>query len=98
MSIIGNLSENGAFASKHVDKGNLVTVLFHLGNLFVGGETKYQHDLTSHSFGNLAKEIPFENGQVTIGCFDKILHRGELWSGIRSCINFNLKKKIWSIS
>ena len=93
MSIIGNLNENGDYVSKHMDKEYFVTALFHVGDPSNGGETKYFTGLISISFGHLAKEISCEHGRLTIGCFDKILCCEEPWSGIRGCINFNLKKK-----
>ena len=83
ISIIGNLNKNGDYVSKHMDKDNFVTTLFHVGDPSNGGETKYFTGLTSKSFG-----------RSTIGNFDKILHCGESWSGICGCINFNLKKKV----
>ena len=54
MGIIGNLKENGDYVSKHVDKEDIVTALFHVGNPSKGSETKYYAGLTSKSFGNLA--------------------------------------------
>ena len=94
MSIIGNLNENGDYTSKHIDKDNFITALFHVGDPSNGGETNYYTGLTNKSFGHLAKEISCKYGRLTIGCFDKILHCGESWSGIRGCIRFNLKKKV----
>ena len=73
---------------------DLVTALFYIGNPSNGGETKYYVGLTSKSFGHLAKEISCEHGRLNIRCFYKILHYGESMSGIRGCINFNLKKKV----
>ena len=92
MSIIGNLNENGDYVSKHMDKEDLVTTLFHVGDPSNGGKTKYYTALTSISFGQLAKEISCQHGQFTLGSFDKILHCGESWRGICGYINFNLKK------
>ena len=83
MGIIDNLNENGDYVSKHMDKEDLVTALFHVGNHSNGGETKHYTGLTSKSFGHLARQISCEHGQLTIGCFDKILHCGESWSDIR---------------
>ena len=77
-----------------MDKEDLVTALFYVGDPSNGGETKYYTVLTSKSFGHLEKEISYQHGRLNIGCFDKILHCGESWSGIRGCINFNLKKKV----
>ena len=92
MNLIGNLNENGDYASKHTDKEDFVTALFHIGDPSNGGETKYYTGLTSKSSGHLAKEISYQHGRLTIGRFDKIPHCGESWSGIRGRINFNLKK------
>ena len=93
MGIIGNLKKNGDYVSKHMDKEDLITASFHVGDPSNRGETKYYSGLTSKSFGHLAKEISCEHEQLTIGCFDKILHCGESWSGIRGCMNFHLKKR-----
>ena len=41
MGIIGNLNENGDHVSEHMDKEDLVTALFHVGDPSNGGETKY---------------------------------------------------------
>ena len=94
MDIIGNWNKNSDHISKHMDKEDFVTTLFHVGDPSNGGGTKYYAGLTSKSFGNLTKEVSCEHGRLTIGCFDKILHCGESWSGICGCINFNLKKKV----
>ena len=94
MGIIGNLNGNCDYVSKHMDKEDLVTALFNVGFPSNGGETKYYNGLTSKSFVNLAKERSYEHGRLTIGCFDKILHCGELCSGVHACMNFNLKKKV----
>ena len=83
MSIIGNLNKNGDYVSKHVDKEDVVTTLFHVGDPSNGDETKYYTGLTSKSFGHLAKEISCQHRRLTIGHFDKILHCGESWSSIR---------------
>ena len=92
MGIIGNLNENGDYVSKHINEGNIVIALFHVGDPSNGSETEYYPGLTNKSFGYLAKETSCQYGQLTIGCFDKILHSGASWSGICGCINFNLKK------
>lgn len=94
MAVIGNLSTNGDLVSKHIDKDDFITVLFHVGQPLYGGGTSYYTGLTSEEFGTLAKHIPCQHGRLTIGCFDKIVHSGEVWEGSRGCINFNVKKKV----
>ena len=39
MGIIDNLSMNGDLVSKHIDKCDLITVLFHVGEMLHGGGT-----------------------------------------------------------
>ena len=90
----GNLNENGEYVSKHMDKEDLLTTLVHIGDPSNGGDNKYYTGLTGKSLGHLVKKISCEHGWLTVGCFDKILHCGELWSGIRGCINFNLKNNV----
>ena len=41
------------------------------------------------------KHIPCQHRRLTIGCFDKIIHCGEVWEGSHGCINFDLKKKVF---
>ena len=48
MSIIDNLNKNGDYVSKHMDKEDLVTALFHVGDPSNGGETKYYNGLTAN--------------------------------------------------
>ena len=97
MAVVGNLSTHGDLMSKHIDKNDFITVLFHIGQLLHGDGTDYYTGLTSDWYGTLTKHIPCQHGRVTIGCSDKIIHSGEVWEGTRECINFNLEKKFLNI-
>ena len=55
--IIGYLNENGDYVSKHMDKEDFVTTLFHVGDPSNVGETKYYAGLTSKSFGHLIMSL-----------------------------------------
>ena len=44
IGIIRNLNEDGDDVSKHIDKEDLVTALFHVGDPSNSGETKYYTD------------------------------------------------------
>ena len=59
-----------------MNKEDVVTALFHVGDPSNGGETKYNTGSTTKSFGHLAKVISCQHVQLTIGRFDKILHYG----------------------
>ena len=92
MAVIGNLRTNSDLVSNHIDKDDFIIVLFHIRQPLYGGGTNYYTGLTSEEYGALTKHIPCQHGRLTIGCFDKNIHSGEVWEGSRGCINFNLKK------
>ena len=97
MAVIGDLSTNGDLVSKHIDRDDLITVLFHIGQPLYGGGTTFYTGLTSDEYGRLTKHIPCLYGCLTIGCFDKIIYSGEAWEGSHWYTNFNLKKKFLNI-
>ena len=51
MAVIGNLSTNGHLVSKHIDKDDFITVLFHVGQPLYGDRTSYYTGLTSDEHG-----------------------------------------------
>ena len=83
--------------SKHVNKEDYVTVLFHLGFSTKGAKINYYFNLTSKNFGELEQQIQCEHGRITIECYDEIVQRAESWEGNCGCINFNLKKRFLDI-
>ena len=93
MSVIGRLQDQGE-VPMHFDEKDYITALVHLGNVKTGGSTQYFNGVSVKNHGHVAKVIPFAHGQIQIGCYNKILHAGEEWTGSRGCINFNLKKII----
>ena len=56
--IMGNLSTNGHLMSKHINRDDFVTVLFHIGQPLYGGGTNCYTGLTSDEYGELTKHIP----------------------------------------
>ena len=87
MAVIGNLSTNGDLVSKHIDRDDFITVIFHIGQPLYGGGTKCYTSLSSDEYGTLTKHVPCQHRRLTIECFDKIIYRGEAWEGSRGCIN-----------
>ena len=83
---------NVDLVSKHIDKGELITVLFHVGQPLRKGATYYYTSLISDAYRKKAKYIPNEHGRFTIRCFDNIIHNDKAWERSHGCINFNLKK------
>ena len=55
MGIIGNLSTNSDLVSKHIDRDDSITILFHTGQPMYGGRTDCYTGLTSEAYGTLAK-------------------------------------------
>ena len=94
MGIIRNMNSVNNEVSKHVDKEDYITVLFHIGFPTKGGETNYYSGLTSKNYCKLEQQIQFEHGRITIGRFHKIVHSAESCVGHRGCINLNLKKMV----
>ena len=92
MGIISNVSSNIDLLSEHIDKGDLIAILFHIGQWLHEGRTDYYIGLTNDEYGILSKHIPCQYGRLTIGCFDKIIQSPEAWEGSRGCINLNVKK------
>ena len=38
----------------------------------------YYTGLTRDGYGILIKHTPYQHGRLTIGCFDRIIHSGEI--------------------
>ena len=97
MGIIGDLSTNDDLGSKHNERDDISTVLFHVGQSLHGGGTDYYTGLTSEVYGTLAKHILCHYGRLTIEYLDKIIQFDKVSEGSRGFINFNLKKKCLNI-
>ena len=50
MAVIGNLSTNDNLVSKHIDRDDFITELFHIGQPLYGGGTNYYTGLTSDEY------------------------------------------------
>ena len=57
LGIFGNMNNLNKEVSKHVDKEDYRTVLFHLGFPTKGGEINYYSSLTSKNFDELEQQI-----------------------------------------
>ena len=53
MGIIGNMNGDNKEATKHIDKHDYITVLFHILFPTKDGETNYYSGLTSKKYGEL---------------------------------------------
>ena len=94
MTVLGNYADSGDGIPAHFDEKDIITALFHIGNVSEGGGTIYYDGRSVSDKGNSMYTIPFKHGRIQIGCYNEVLHEVEAWSGQRGCINFNLKEPI----
>ena len=78
----------------HIDEGDIINAVFHLGIVKSGGSTLYFTTNRKEQKMLMRHDIPFEHGRVQIGLFNKIYHCAQSFQGIRFALNFNVKKKI----
>ena len=81
----------------HLDKDDHITALLSLGSSHIedGGETLYIETSIDVGLLNITKCIPFKNGNLQFGTYDKVLHGARRWSNeMRGVINFSLQKKL----
>ena len=78
---------------KHVDPNDIITVIIHLGDVKDGGETVYYKG-DEKKPGVAKKIVPHLNGNIQIGCYNKILHAQLPYEGRRCSMILNLKEPI----
>ena len=76
----------------HVDEGDIINAVFHLGKLRSGGSTSYFEMDEKTGMIKEKQTIPFQHGRVQIGFYSKIYHCAKSFDGIRFTLNFNVKK------
>ena len=67
MAVKGNLSTNDDLVSKHIDRDDFITILFHIVQPLHGDGTDDYTDLTRDEYRILAKYIPCQHTRLTIG-------------------------------
>ena len=78
----------------HVDDGDIICSVVHLGNVKKGGSTMYFDLLIKSDNMKETCSIIFEHGRIQIVFFDKVYHCVESFEGQRFSLNFNVKRKI----
>ena len=78
---------------KHVDPNDIITVIIYLGDVKDGGETVYYKGDEKNP-GEAIKIVPHNNGNIQIGCYNKILHAQLPYDGRRHSMVLNLKEPI----
>ena len=82
----------------HFDEEDIISCMITPGNLSFGGETMYYNGIRQVISSDIDIKIRFQHCRLQIDSFDKILHGVSPWVGHRLTLNFNLKKKLLSIS
>ena len=78
----------------HVDDGDIICSVLHLGDVSNGGSTIYFDPVKNSENMKETCRISFEHGRIQIGFFDKVYHCVESFEGIRYSLNFNSKRSI----
>ena len=78
----------------HMDKGDIVTALFHVGNVSKGGKTIYYNGKNAKNKGDIIFSQPFQHGNLTVGFYSSVLHAVESWEGQRGSFVLNLKSAV----
>ena len=73
----------------HVDEGDIINAVFHLGTVKSGGSTLYFTTDGKKDNMKLKHDIPFQHGRVQIGLFNKIYQCAQSFQGILFALNFN---------
>jgi hypothetical protein len=64
-------------------------------NKMIGGSTDIFNGVSESDRGNLITQVPFMNGRVIRGEFNKVLHGVKYWNfGGRASMNFSVKMNI----
>ena len=94
MTVFGTYSKEDGEMPLHYDENDVISCVFHLGEVFRGGSTVYYDGVKPKDLGKLILEVPFRHGTLQIGIFKDILHGVRVWNGHRCGIQLNLKKKV----
>ena len=78
----------------HFDEKDIISSVFHLGKVFLGGNTQYFNGTTAKHPGNEIHSVPFLHGNLQIGNFCDVLHGVEDWVGQRCGIQLNIKRDL----
>ena len=79
----------------HRDSNNLLSVIIILGTDVHGGETVFYYGDKINDIGKRAHVLNNSHGRCVVGSFDKILHKGSIWTGRRALLYFILHKSIF---
>lgn len=88
MVLIGDGSKNKNI-NYHKDHKDLISCIITFGEVTEGGSTDYYDNN-----GVLVCGMKFKHGRIQIGQYDEVNHMCPQWKGVRTTINFNIKKSV----
>ena len=78
----------------HIDDGDIICAVLHLGDVTNGGSTLYFKGSECAEIRKETYSVNFEHGRIQIGFFDKVYHCALSFEGFRYALNFNSKKNV----
>ena len=94
MSVFGTLNKKDGQMPLNFDERDIISCVFHLGEVSKGGATMYYNGDTPSDPGELIYSIPFIHGTLQIVFFCQVLHGIEDWEGQRCGIQVNIKRDL----
>ena len=79
----------------HKDSKDLLSVIIMLGTDINGGETVFYDGENKNDIGKRAHVLNHSHGRCFIGCFDKTLDEGSIWTGHRAILLFIFHKLVF---
>ena len=96
MSVFGPLNKDDGVMPIHFDERDIISCIFHLGNVKHGGDTSYYKGNDPNKPGRKIYEVPFCHGRLQIGFFCRVLHGVNDWDDQHCGLKFNIKKDVLS--
>jgi len=94
MTVFGTVNKEDGEMPIHFDERDLISCVFHLGEVSKGGSTSYYEGSKPEKPGKRIHQVPFLHGTLQIGFFNKVLHGVDDWVGQRCGIQLNIKKDV----
>ena len=94
MTVFETVNKEDGVIPIHYDERDLISCVFHLGQVSKGGSTSYYDGTKADNPGKRIYQVPFIHGTLQIGFFNKILHGVDDWIGQRCGIQLNIKKDV----
>lgn len=94
MSVFGTVSKKDGEMPIHYDERDIISCVFHLGEVVDGGNTSYYRGQKPDKPGPKIHSVPFKHGTLQIGFFNRVLHGVDSWTGQRCGLQLNIKQDV----